>query len=137
MARLPKLTGTGVRHAEQERALVLKLEVLVLELVTVNAFAARAVASSKVAALDHELLDDSVESATLVVQRLAVLAQALLARAQGAEVLGRLGDDIVVQLEGDAALGLIADGHVEEDVAALLGLCRGCHFRSVRAKYAL
>jgi hypothetical protein len=41
--------------------------------------------------LQHELRDDAVEGAALEVQRLAHLADALLARAERAEVLGRLG----------------------------------------------
>jgi hypothetical protein len=41
--------------------------------------------------LQHELRDDAVEGAALEVQRLAHLAHALLARAERAEVLGRLG----------------------------------------------
>ena len=38
-----------------------------------------------------------------------------LARAELAEVLGRLGDYILEELEGDAAEGLAAEGDVEED----------------------
>lgn len=107
---------------------MLELEVLVVELGAVDALAAGAVAGGEVAALHHELLDDAVEGAALVVQGLAGLAQPLLARAQRAEVLGRLGHHVVVQLEGHAARRLAADGHVEEDVAALrLGFFGGCH----------
>lgn len=97
---------------------MLLLKVLVVELFAVNALAAGAVALGEVAALDHELLDDAVEHAALVVEGLAALAQALLASAEGAEVLSRLRHDIVVELEGNAAGGLLADGDVEEDLAA-------------------
>lgn len=60
-------------------------------------------------------------------KRLASLADALLASAEGPEVLGRLGDDVIVQLKGDAASWLSTDGDVEEDTAASrLGLV-GAH----------
>ena len=54
------------------------------------------IAASEVAALEHEVRDDAVELG-------AIVAEALLARAQRAEVLGRLGNNIVVELEVDAA----------------------------------
>ena len=55
---------------------------------------AAAVASGEVAALAHELLDDSVESGALVVQRLAGVADTLLAGAQSTEVLSSVGDNV-------------------------------------------
>lgn len=61
------------------------------------------VATGKVTALQHELRDDAVELGVLV-------AEALLAGAEGAEVLGRLGDDIVEELEVNAAVLLCRDG---------------------------
>jgi hypothetical protein len=54
------------------------------------------VAAGEVTALEHELGDDTVELGALV-------AEALLASAESAEVLSRLGDDIVEELEVDAA----------------------------------
>ena len=54
------------------------------------------VAAGEVTALKHELGDDSVEFGARV-------AEALLASAQGTEVLGRLRDDVVEELEVDAA----------------------------------
>ncbi len=111
---------------------MLELEVLVLEFLAVDALATGAVAGGEITALDHELLDDAVEDAALVAQGLAGLAEALLAGAETAEVLGRLGHDVIVQLEGDAAGSLLADRDVEEDTAALLGLlghfCRSLSF---------
>jgi hypothetical protein len=50
---------------------------------TVDGLAAAAVAFGEVAALDHEVGDDAVEGASLV-------AEALLPRAERAEVLGSL-----------------------------------------------
>lgn len=61
------------------------------------------VAPGKVTALQHELRDDAVELGVLV-------AEALLASAKGTEVLGCLGDDIVEELEVDAAVLLCRDG---------------------------
>ena len=62
------------------------------------------VAAGEVTTLEHELGDDTVELGARV-------AEALLASAEGAEVLGRLGDDIVEELEVDAAgLGYTAHG---------------------------
>lgn len=108
---------------------MLEGKVLVVKLFAVDGLAAGAVAAGKVAALDHELLDDAVELGALVGQRLARLALALLARAEGAEVVGRLGDDVIVELERDAPGGLVADGDVEEAAAArrlgLLGVGHG------------
>jgi hypothetical protein len=54
------------------------------------------VATGEVTALEHELGDDTVELG-------ASVAEALLARAKSAEVLDGLGDDVVKQLEVDAA----------------------------------
>ena len=62
----------------------------------------------EVTTLQHELGDHTVEDAALV-------AKALLSRAQGAEVLGGLGDIGGVELKGDALGGSIADGDVEEN----------------------
>jgi len=48
------------------------------------------------------------------VERLPLLAHALLARAQRAEVLRRARHLVRVQLHDDAPRGGAADGHVEE-----------------------
>jgi hypothetical protein len=60
--------------------------------------------------LDHETLDHTVEGAAFVVERLAILAFAFLAGTEGAEVLGCLGDDVVVEFEEDFACFFAADG---------------------------
>jgi len=96
-----------------------QLEVLVGELGAVDGLPAGAVAAGEVAALAHEAGDDAVEGGALVVQRLPRGAQALLARAQAAEVLGRPGDLVGEELHDDAAgLGL-ADEDVEENLGVL------------------
>jgi hypothetical protein len=85
------------------------LEVLVLKLLPVYALAASSIALSKVAALDHEGLDDPVEDGALVVQRFARGADAFLAGAEGAEVLGGLGDDWGSCQRGQRRLGSEVD----------------------------
>jgi len=96
-----------------------QLEVLVGELGAVDGLPAGAVAAGEVAALAHEAGDDAVEGGALVVQRLPRGAQALLARAQAAKVLGRPGDLVGEELHDDAAgLGL-ADEDVEENLGVL------------------
>lgn len=84
--------GTGVRHGQDSGAGVLQREVLILELVAVDGLASSAVVVGEVSALAHEVRDDAVEDRSLV-------AESLLAGAQGAEVLGRLRDDVAAQLK--------------------------------------
>lgn len=59
-----------------------------------------------VTALEHEVRDDTVEAR-------AGVAKALLAGAERAEVGGGLGDDVIVELEDDAAGRLLVDGDVK------------------------
>lgn len=54
------------------------------------------VATGEVTTLEHELWDDAVE-------RRAGIAEALLASAKSAEVLSGLWDNIIVEVEVDAA----------------------------------
>lgn len=93
-------------------------ESLVLKLCAVDRLAACTIALGEVTALNHELLDDAVEDGALVMQGLAGLAQALLAGAEAAEVLGRLGDEVVVELHGNTACGLTADCDIKEHARA-------------------
>ena len=84
--------GAGVGHGEDSGSGVLQLEVLVLKLVAVDGLASGSVVVGEVAALAHEVGDDAVEGGALV-------AEALLARAQGAEVLGGAGDNVGAELK--------------------------------------
>ena len=84
----------AVRHGEEARTRVLQCEVLVGEALAVDGLAARAVSGGEVSALDHEVGDDAVEDGALVPQRLVLLTNALLARAESAEVLHRLRDGL-------------------------------------------
>mmetsp|Transcript_53675 Transcript_53675/g.138760 ORF Transcript_53675/g.138760 Transcript_53675/m.138760 type:complete len:239 (-) Transcript_53675:38-754(-) len=98
----------GVGHGQDARAGVLQLEVLVGELGAVDGLAAGAVAGSEVTALAHELRDHAVEGGALV-------AKALLARAERAEVLSGLRHNVVAQGHLDAARRGATNGHVEEN----------------------
>lgn len=84
--------GSSVGHGQNTLASVLHLEVLVVELVAVDGLATGTVALGEVTSLDHKLGNDTVESAALVVEGLASLAQTLLASAKSTEVLGSLGN---------------------------------------------
>lgn len=105
--------GTGVGHGQKEGLLVPELEVFVGKLLSVDGLATGAlrvsaipvqtvdttcthIATGEVSALQHEVGDDAVELGVGV-------AKALLASREGAEVLYRLGHNIVEQLEVDAA----------------------------------
>lgn len=110
--------AAGVGHGEDAGAGVLARlagEGLIRELHAVDGLAAGAVAALKVTELGHKLGNDAVEDGALVVEGLAAAAHALLAGAEGAEVLGGLGAGVLEELEGDALGGLLADGDVEED----------------------
>lgn len=84
--------GASVGHGQQTRAGVLDLEVLVGELLAVDGLATSAVATGEVTTLEHELGDDTVEGRALVAEALSTGAQLL-------EVLGGLGNDVVVEGE--------------------------------------
>jgi hypothetical protein len=107
--------GAGVGHGEKTRADMLLDEVLIGELLAVDGLATGAlfelasklrrrtgvwisahVAAGKVTTLEHEIGNDAVE-------RRALVAEAVLAGAQLTEVAGGLGDDVIVESEGDAA----------------------------------
>ena len=71
---------------------MLQVEVLILKLVAVDGLAASSVVVGEVAALAHEVGDDAVEGGPLV-------TEALLPGAEGAEVLGSLGDHVGAELK--------------------------------------
>jgi len=88
--------GTGIGHGQETGSGVSFLEVLIGELLAIDGLATGAIASSEVATLQHELRNDSVELAALV-------AEALLAGAESTEVLGGLGNYIVIEVEVDTS----------------------------------
>jgi len=96
--------GTGVGHRQQTGLVVRELEVLIAKLLSVDGLATGAIATGEVATLEHEVRDDAVEGRSLV-------AEALLASAESAEVLGSLGNNVIIELEVDAgSLGLDSSG---------------------------
>jgi hypothetical protein len=93
--------GAGIGHGQQTRAGVLDLEVLIGELLAVDGLATSAVATGEVTTLEHELGDDTVELRALVAEARSTSAQLL-------EVLGGLGDDVVVEVEvNETGLGFM------------------------------
>mmetsp|Transcript_53334 Transcript_53334/g.152148 ORF Transcript_53334/g.152148 Transcript_53334/m.152148 type:complete len:262 (-) Transcript_53334:41-826(-) len=92
---------------------------LVCKLVPVDRLAPHAVPLRDIASLAHEARDDPVEHAALVVERLAGLADPLLASGERPEVLHGLRRHAAEQLHLDAARRLAADLHVEEHARVL------------------
>ena len=94
-----KLRPVGVRprirHGQKPSPLVLDLEVLIGKLGTVDGLPTHAVPVGEVPTLEHEGGDDTVELGALVVEGAAGdLGDALLAGAEGTEVLHGLGDGL-------------------------------------------
>lgn len=88
--------GASVSHGQETRAGVLLGEVLIGKLLAVDGLATGTVATGEVTTLEHEVGDDTVEGRALVAESGSTGAQLL-------EVLGGLGDDVVVEGEVDAA----------------------------------
>lgn len=63
--------GASIGHAEDARAGMLELEVLILELTAVDGLATSAIAGSEITTLDHEILDHSVEGTSFEMEGLA------------------------------------------------------------------
>ena len=93
-----------------------RTHVLVGELGAVDRLSASSVVVGEVTALEHELGDDAVEAR-------AGVAKAVLAGAELAEVTGRLGNDVVVELELDAAGGRAVDYRKARRVSMLRPGC--------------
>ncbi len=107
---------------------MLQLKVLVLKLGTINGFAAGAIALGEITTLNHELLNDTVKEGAFEVQRLSQLAETFLPGAEGSEIVGCLGHDIVKEFECDTTDRLAADGDVKKNSAtSALGFAGACH----------
>jgi len=98
--------GTSVGHGKDTWTSVCKLEVLVLELVTVDGLATSTVVGCEITSLAHEVGDNPVEGGSLV-------AESLLAGAQGTEIFGSLGDDIGPELHDDPTHRGPVSGHIK------------------------
>jgi len=92
---------SGVGHGGKSWLGVLSGEVLIGELLTVDGLATSAVATGEVTSLEHELRDNAVEGR-------ASVSETLLAGAESAEVLSSLWDNVIVEVEVDAA-GLLSN----------------------------
>lgn len=90
---------TSVGHGKKTRLGVTVGKVLVRESFTVDGLATGTVTSGEVTTLEHKVGDDTVERRTGI-------TETLFASAESTEVLGGLGDNIVVELEDNAAKGL-------------------------------
>lgn len=88
--------GSSVSHREKSWLGMLLDEVLISELGSVDRFASSAIVIGEVSSLKHELGDDSVEDG-------AGITEALLTSAESSEVLGSLGDNVLVELKNDSA----------------------------------
>lgn len=86
-------------------------EVLIREFVAVDGLTASSVEGGEVTTLEHELRDYTVENGVFV-------TEALLTSAKSTEVLSSLRDDIVVELESDAAQRLAVGASIEENLVA-------------------
>lgn len=130
--------GSSVGHGQQSGLGVLELEVFIGKLVAVDGLSTGTVSVGEITTLQHKVGDDSVEGGTGV-------AETLFTGAQGSEVGGglrraneltkrpqrgahrstHLGDNVVVQLEGDSTSGGAVDGNVKVTVAeALVSITR-------------
>lgn len=109
--------GTSIGHREGSGGTVLDLEVLVFELLAVDGLSSGSIAIGEVSSLEHELRNHSVEDGALV-------AEAFFASAQGSEVFGSIGHDVLVELDDDPTSGFASNRHVEEDarVAGVRGI---------------
>jgi len=91
---------SGIGHREKSYFGVLAGEVLIGKLLTVDRLATGAVTAGEITTLKHESWDYAVEGRSSV-------SETLLASAESTEVLGSLGNDIIVEVEYDAAVLLL------------------------------
>lgn len=98
------------RVPEQTRLGVSELEILICEALSIDRFTASSISISKVSTLDHKLRNDSVECASLVVERLSLLANTLLTSAQGPKVLSSLGHSLAIQTNDNATCSILEMG---------------------------
>ena len=108
-----------------------QVEVLVGERLTVNGLTTGTITVREITTLTHELRNDTVERGTLVVQRLAELADALLTRTQRSKVLGSLGRHVAKEFKLDATRRGVANRHVHEDVRPLASHVTGARSTAV------
>jgi len=98
-----------VGHGHDSRSSMGQLEVFIRKLLTVNGLASGPIAVGEVTPLTHKVGNNPMEYRALV-------AKALLPRAEGTEVLGRFGGDVLPQLNDDPSDGGTVRGQVEKDL---------------------
>lgn len=98
--------GASIGHRQDTRASVLQDEVLVTEFFTIDGLATSAIVVCEITSLQHEVGDHSVEGGALV-------TEALLASAQGAEVFTGLRGNICSQLNNDSSQCRTISAYVE------------------------
>jgi len=91
--------GSGVSHGKDSGLRMFQGKVFISEFFSVNGFSSGSISPCEVAALKHKLGDDAVELTTLI-------SESLLAGAEGAKVLRRLGHDIGEKHKLDTLDGL-------------------------------
>lgn len=79
---------------------------LTSELLAVDGLSTGAVALGEITSLEHERWNHTVEAGSLI-------TVAILTSGELTEVAGGLGNDVIVELEHDAASGGVVDGDVE------------------------
>ena len=104
----------GVGHTEQSLLGVLQLEVLIIKLGSIDGLSTCSISLGEVSALDHEVLDHTVERRVLV-------AEALFACAESAEVLCCLWRSLSIQSHHNSAQLLISLLDIEVDLVGDLG----------------
>jgi hypothetical protein len=92
-----------VGHAQVKRSFVLENEVLIFKLLSVDRLASAAVKVCEISSLDHKVRNYAMKDRSLVVQRLSLLSDSLLACAEGTEVISGLGDSVAEKSENDTA----------------------------------
>lgn len=90
---------TSIGHRQQTRLVMSLGEVLIRESSTVDGLSSSTIKVGEVTTLEHEVGNDSVEDGVGI-------AVALFTSSESSEVLSSLGDDVVVELEGDSAESL-------------------------------
>ena len=89
-------------------------QIFIFELNTVDGFTAGSIADGEISTLDHKAWDDAMEDAVGISERqIGVGRESLFARAERSEVLGRLGNLVLVELKDDALGVGTAEGDVE------------------------
>ena len=90
-------------------------EILINQRCTKNGLTASSIASNEIASLQYVVSEDFMDLASLVVKWLPrKRTRALFTSAQSLEVLARLGDQVLIQLESESTCDFPIDGYLQE-----------------------